>query len=83
MNPGAGSASPTGQLSERAAILREVHDDTSYKCSSANYKTVFFAWPFEGLANLADRAEVMGTVIGWFGGCEVPPTFHVYLPLIL
>jgi hypothetical protein len=62
----------------------------------ANYKTVFFAWPFEGLASLADRTEVMGAIIGWFGGCDGTdspcvllvdddqgPTFYIYLPLIL
>ena len=45
-------------------------NSTSYKCSSADYRTVFFAWPLEGLANLADRAYVMDAVIDWFGGCE-------------
>jgi hypothetical protein len=73
-------------------------NSTSYKCSSANYRTVFFAWPLEGSANLADRAYVMDAVIDWFGGCEGLGTdqscvllvdddqsfaSRVYLPLIL
>jgi PKD repeat protein len=36
------------------------------------YRTVFFAWPFEGLSNLSARADVLGSVIDWFGGCEPP-----------
>ena len=60
--------------------------------------TVFLGWPLEGLANLADRAEVMGYVIARFGGCsglganpacvllvddDQAPTYYIYLPLVL
>lgn len=49
-------------------------NSTSYNCSSGNYRTVFIAWPLEGLASLEDRVEVIGSVVNWFGGCVVPPT---------
>lgn len=70
-------------------------NSTSYDCVSTGYKTVFFAWPFEGLADLEDRVEIMRDVIDWFGGCQgasspcvllvdddQSPTL-CYLPLIL
>lgn len=43
----------------------------------ATFRTVFLAWPLEGLASLQARSEVLGAAIGWFGGCVTPPALVV------
>ncbi len=43
----------------------------------ATFRTVFLAWPLEGLAPLQARSEVLGAVIDWFGGCAAPPALVV------
>jgi PKD repeat protein len=42
-------------------------NSTSY--ISDTFRTVFFAWPVGGIANLADRSEVLWRVIDWLGSC--------------
>ncbi|MGC8873788.1 MAG: clostripain-related cysteine peptidase [Chloroflexia bacterium] len=42
-----------------------------------SFRTVFLAWPLEGLAQLQARSEVLGAVIDWFGGCTTPPALVV------
>ena len=42
-------------------------NSTSY--DSGTFKTVFLAWPIEGLSALADRQAVLGAVVDFFGGC--------------
>lgn len=37
---------------------------------NGTFKTVFFAWPVEGLANVNNRADVLGAVVDFFGGCQ-------------
>ena len=34
-----------------------------------NFRTVFLAWPLEGLDDVQDRAAVLERVVGWLGGC--------------
>lgn len=34
---------------------------------NGTFKTVFFSWPLEGLADPADRAEVLGRIATWAG----------------
>ncbi len=43
------------------------YNSTSY--TSGTFKTVFLTWPIEGLAGLADRQDVLGAVVSFFGGC--------------
>lgn len=38
----------------------------SARFAGASFKTVYMAFPFEWLPNLADRVEVMSTVVNWF-----------------
>jgi hypothetical protein len=45
-----------------------------------SFQTVFLGFPLEAVPNLADRANVLSTLVDWFGGCEPPPpqdTLHV------
>lgn len=42
----------------------------STTCSDGPFKTVFLAWPLEGLTDLDDRAAVLEAVVRWFGGCQ-------------
>jgi hypothetical protein len=45
-----------------------------------SFQTVFLGFPLEAMPNLADRSNVLGTLVDWFGGCEPPPpqdTLHV------
>ena len=44
-----------------------MNNSTAY--ISDTFRTVFFAWPLEGLADLDDRSEVLWRVIDWLGGC--------------
>jgi hypothetical protein len=39
------------------------------------FKTVFFGYPFEAIASLADRTDVMRRTVSFLGGCE--PSAHV------
>lgn len=48
-------------------------NDNSTRYDSGTFKTVFIAWPVEGLANLANRSTVMGNIIEYFGGCACTP----------
>lgn len=45
--------------------------NNSTRYESAGFQTVFLAWPFEGIANVNDRADVLGRVIDWFGSCTI------------
>jgi hypothetical protein len=53
--------------------------DAAISYEGATFQTVFFGFPFEAIADLADRTEVMSTLVEWFGGCGEPPvdTTHV------
>ncbi len=43
-----------------------------------SFQTVFFGFPFEAIPGLQDRADVLGTIVDWFGGCAPPDdTMHV------
>jgi PKD repeat protein len=46
------------------------NNSTNY--DGGTFKTVFFAWPLEGLTDLDDRAEALEAVLEWFGGCAAP-----------
>ena len=48
-----------------------VDQDNSARYEGSGFKSVFLAWPLEGLPNVADRAAVLGRAVEWFGGCEV------------
>ncbi len=37
-----------------------------------NFNTVFLGFPFEAIAQPADRADVMESLVSFFGGCEAP-----------
>ena len=50
--------------------------DNSTAYDGDSFKTVFFGWPLEGLANLEDRKAVLGRVVDWFGGCGPWPAIR-------
>ncbi len=43
--------------------------DNSTSHVGSDFRTVFLAWPLEGLDNVDDRAAVLQRVVDWFGGC--------------
>jgi len=43
--------------------------DNSTVYDGGGFRTVFLAWPLEGLAGLQDRADLLRAALGWFGGC--------------
>ncbi len=43
--------------------------NNSTRYSGENFKAVFLAWPLEAIADLEDRAEVLGATLDWFGSC--------------
>ncbi|MBN1955101.1 MAG: S8 family serine peptidase [Anaerolineae bacterium] len=52
-------------------------EDNSTRVYSDTFKTVYLAWPFEGLDILDDRGEVLGGILGWF--CDSPSEPRVRL----
>jgi hypothetical protein len=51
---------------------QSVNQNAGTDYDGGTFKTVFFPWPLEGIASLANRAAVMGRIVEWFGGCEPP-----------
>ena len=41
----------------------------STRYATNSFCSVFFAWPFEGLAGLDDRSDVLGSILDWFDVC--------------
>ena len=50
-------------------------NSTAY--DGGDFRTVFFGWPLEGLADVQDRAAVLARVVNWFGGCGLRPAMRV------
>ncbi|MBN1484245.1 MAG: S8 family serine peptidase [Chloroflexia bacterium] len=44
--------------------------DNSIDYDAGSFRTVFLAWPFEGLASPLARRTLMGAVLGFFGECR-------------
>jgi subtilisin family serine protease len=46
-------------------------ENNSTDYAGGAFKTVFLAWPFEGLADIGERTDVMGAALAWL--CAPPP----------
>jgi PKD repeat protein len=46
------------------------------------FRSVFFGWPLEGIAGVADRTAVLGRVVDWFGGCAAYPHIVIQPPAL-
>ncbi len=52
--------------------------DAGLSYDGGTFRTVFLGFPLEAIPNLADRGDVLSTVVDWFGGCEPgEDTMHV------
>ncbi|MBN1483078.1 MAG: S8 family serine peptidase, partial [Chloroflexia bacterium] len=54
--------------------------DNSTSYDSGTYKTVYFGWPFEGLDDLNERAEVLDSILTWFCYSGPPAGFNLIPP---
>jgi hypothetical protein len=53
--------------------------DAGISFDGGTFNTVFFGFPFEAIPNLADRVDVLGTMVDWFGGCGEPPEYTMHV----
>jgi len=53
----------------------------STRYAGNGFKTVYLAFPFEWLPNLADRVEILGTSIKWFYESDFP--WVLFLPAMI
>jgi peptidoglycan hydrolase-like protein with peptidoglycan-binding domain len=59
------------------SIIGTNEQEAGVSKSNGVYKTAFLGFPFEGLASLGDRQEVLGRFLNWCSSA------HVYLPLVI
>lgn len=72
VSPGPGASSPF------RFVASGENNSTDY--DSGSWKTAFVAWPIEGLADLNDRVEVLGSALDWMCGPDIPAGMEVVPP---